>query len=278
MSDLEMEKVGKIVKLALEEDIASGDITTEAIIPAGTKANAVLVSHEECVLCGLDVAEAVFRELDPGMEFVRKAEDGDEVKPDQVLLEVTGDARALLTGERTALNFLQRLSGIATKAHGLAERIKDKDVKLLDTRKTTPGLRVLEKYAVRTGGGSNHRFGLYDAILIKDNHITLVDLDEAVREAGKTGKKVEVEACDMEEVDLALKAGADIIMLDNMSIEDIEKAVKVIDKHALIEVSGGVNGKDIETIAGLDVDWISVGRLTHSVRSVDISMDVKEGV
>ncbi len=266
--------IQQLVKLALEEDIGSGDITTDAVIPADMRAHAVLFAKEDCVICGLDVAKLVFLQLDKEAEFKKTVEDGDAVKSGQVLAAVTGNARTLLGGERTALNFMQRLSGIATKTREYAEKIKDYDVKLLDTRKTTPCMRVLEKYAVRTGGGGNHRFGLYDAVLIKDNHIKLTGLENAVAKAKKTGKKVEVEACTLNEVKSAVKAGSDIIMLDNMSIDDIERAIKIIDKKAVIEVSGGVNGKDIVKIARLGVDWISVGRLTHSVRSVEIGMDI----
>ncbi len=266
--------IKQLVKLALDEDIGTGDITTAAVIPIDMRAKAALIAKEVCVVCGLDVAEAVFKELDPETEFVRNAKDGEMVKPGHVLAEVSASARALLSGERTALNFLQRLSGISTKTHEYAEKLKGFDMKMTDTRKTTPGMRELEKYAVRTGGGKNHRSGLYDAILIKDNHIKLVGLENAVSKAKETGREAEVEAGSLEEVEKALKGGADIIMLDNMPIEDIRKAVDIIGKHAVIEVSGGVNEGNIEEIAKLGVHWISVGRLTHSVPLVEISMEM----
>jgi nicotinate-nucleotide pyrophosphorylase (carboxylating) len=200
--------------------------------------------------------------------------DCDAVKANHVLAEVSGNARSLLSAERTALNFLQRLSGIATTTRKFLEKTRDYDVKLLDTRKTTPGLRLLEKYAVRCGGGENHRMGLYDAFLIKDNHIKLAGLENSVAEAKKTGKRIEVEVASIEEAKSAVKAGADIIMLDNLSFGDLKKAVKLIAKKAVVEVSGGVTVENIGKIAALGVDWISVGRLTHSVPSVEISMDV----
>jgi len=262
----------RIVRTALEEDIGPGDITTDAVIGADTSAVAELRAKEDCVICGLDMAEAVFLVLDDKMKFRRMAKDGDTVKSGQVLAEITGNARALLTGERTALNFLQRLSGIATKTHELSEKIKKHGVKLLDTRKTTPGLRELEKYAVKTGGGQNHRFGLFDGVLIKDNHIRLAGISKAVKDAKGTGKKVEVEAGTLEDVKEAVEAGADIIMLDNMSLEEMRDAVKLIGKKAVIEVSGSVDEGNIEEIAKLDVDWISMGKLTHSVKAVDIGM------
>lgn len=262
----------RIVRTALEEDIGPGDITTDAVIGADISAVAELRAKEDCVICGLDVAGEVFLVLDDKMKFRRLAKDGDEVKSGHVLAEITGNARALLTGERTALNFLQRLSGIATKTHELSEKIKKHGVKLLDTRKTTPGLRELEKYAVRTGGGQNHRFGLFDGVLVKDNHIRLTGISKAVKDAKGTGKKVEVEAGSLEDVKEAVEAGADIIMLDNMSLEEMRDAVKLIGKKAVIEVSGSVDEGNIEEIAKLDVDWISMGKLTHSVKAVDIGM------
>ncbi len=276
MSALDEGALHRIVKDALDEDMGTGDITTNAIIPEGKRAKASIISKDGCVVCGLDVAEAAFKALDKDAEFKRKAADGETVSSGNVIAEVTGDARALLTGERTALNFIQRMSGIATTTRKYADIIKGLEVKLLDTRKTTPNLRFLEKYAVRTGGGSNHRSGLYDAILIKDNHIKLAGMEEAVRKAKETGKRVEVEACDLQEVRDALKAGADAIMLDNMGNGDIAKAVEIIGKRSIVEVSGGIDEDNILEIAGLGVDWISVGRLTHSVPSAEISMEIKE--
>ena len=268
------EKIRRIIKLALEEDIGSGDITTEAVIPADMPAKAEIVARQDCVVCGIEVAELVFKMLDGCIEFKKLVKDCDAVKANHVLAEVSGNARSLLSAERTALNFLQRLSGIATTTRKFLEKTRDYDVKLLDTRKTTPGFRLLEKYAVRCGGGENHRMGLYDAFLIKDNHIKLVGLENAVRMAKKLGKKVEVEVSSLNDVNRAIVAGADVIMLDNMPFDEIKKAVKIIGKRSVIEVSGGVDENNISKIANLGVDWISVGRLTHSVPSVEISMDI----
>ncbi|MBN2331307.1 MAG: carboxylating nicotinate-nucleotide diphosphorylase [Candidatus Aenigmarchaeota archaeon] len=276
MTGLDERELKRIAGDALEEDIGSGDITTDAIIPPRKRAKACLIAKENCIVCGLRVAEAVFKALDTDAEFVGKVYDGDTAEAGQVIAEVQGDARALLAGERTALNFLQRMSGISTTTKKYADILRGYDVKLLDTRKTTPGLRVLEKYAVRTGGGGNHRAGLYDAILIKDNHIKLAGMKAAVMKAKETGKRVEVEACSIDEVRGALEAGADVIMLDNMPNGDIEKAVGIIGKRSIIEVSGGIDEDNIESIAKLGVDWISVGRLTHSVPSVEISMEIAD--
>jgi nicotinate-nucleotide pyrophosphorylase (carboxylating) len=263
-----------IVRIALEEDVGTGDITTGAVIPAGMKSKAFIRAGEDMVVCGLNIAEVVFRSLDRNVAFRKAVSDGQKVRKGDLLAEVRGDARALLTGERTALNFLQRMSGIATMTSRFAIEIRGTGVRLLDTRKTTPGMRALEKYAVVCGGGHNHRSGLYDAILVKDNHIRLVGLEDAVAKAKKTGGKVEVEVVSVDEARRAVDAGADIIMLDNMPLGEIAKALKVIGKGAIVEVSGGVNEKNIGKIAKLGVDWISVGALTHSPRSVNINMEI----
>jgi len=276
MDLLKNERVQRVIRLALEEDIGSGDITSAAVIPKDMNAKGFIVAKEDCVVCGMDVAKYVFLSLDSQIRFSKLVDDGTLVKSGKVLAEVTGNARAILSGERTALNFLQRMSGVATKTREFADMVKKCDVVLLDTRKTTPGLRDIEKYAVKAGGGRNHRFGLYDEILIKDNHIKLAGLENSVRRAKKTGKRIEVETCSLDEVGLALKSGADIIMLDNMPLEEIRKAVSIINKKAVIEVSGGVNENNIEEIAKLGVDWVSVGRLTHSVKSVEIGMEIEE--
>lgn len=270
------EEVRKIVRNALDEDVGTGDITTQSTIPSGTRVRAVIRAKEDCIVCGLDVAEIVFTTLDDGVKFKNAVKDCDAVKSGQTLAEVEGDARAILTGERTALNFLQRLSGIATKTRKMAGKINNGKTKLLDTRKTTPGLRGLEKYAVRCGSGHNHRKGLYDEILIKDNHIKLVGLKNAVLNAKKTGKRVEVETKTIEEVTEAIDSGADVIMLDNMNMVEMKKAVRAIGDRAIVEVSGGVDESNIGKIASLGVDWISVGALTHSVKSVDIGLDIEK--
>ncbi len=269
-------EIKEIVRKSLEEDINSGDKTTEKIIPKGIKVKAVIVAKEDCVICGLGVAEAVFKSLDDGVKFKCTVRDGDPVKKGHVIAEMEGEASAVLTGERTALNFLQRLSGIATKTRKMAERIRDTKARVLDTRKTTPGLRVLEKYAVMCGGGQNHRKGLYDEFLIKGNHIKLVGLRNAVLSAKETGKRVEVETKTLREVTDAVDSGADVIMLDNMPLGKMKKAVHAIGDKAIIEVSGGVNENNIGKIAKLGVDWISVGSLTHSVKSVDIGLYVEK--
>jgi len=263
-----------IVRAALDEDIGKGDVTSRYVIPEKSSADAVIIAKSDGVLCGIGVAEEVFKHLDKGIIFRKKAEDGKRMKKGQILAEVSGKTRALLAGERTALNFLQRLSGIATKTSLFSRKIRGCGVSLLDTRKTTPGLRLLEKYAVKCGGGKNHRMGLFDGILIKDNHIAVAGLRNAIKNAKKSGMKVEAETKNLGEVRTALDAGADIIMLDNMDIEDIKKAVRLVGKRALVEVSGGVNMGNIEKIAKLGVDWISVGGLTHSAEALDISMEI----
>ncbi len=270
------EEVRKIVRNALDEDVGTGDITTRSTIPSGIRVSAVIRAKDDCVVCGLEVAELVFKSLDDGVKFKNIVKDCDAVKNGRILAEVEGDARAILAGERTALNFLQRLSGIATKTRKMSEKIKNGKTMLLDTRKTTPGLRVLEKYAVKCGGGKNHRKGLYDEILIKDNHINIVGLRKAVENAKKTGKRIEVEVKTLEEVTDAIDSGADVIMLDNMPFDIMKKAVSMIGGRTLVEVSGGVDEENIAKLSGLGVDWISVGVLTHSVRAIDIGIDIRK--
>jgi len=268
------EEVRRIVRTALAEDIGSGDITTESTVPSGIRVRASIVAKESCVVCGLDIAKEVFLGIGK-VDFDKAVDDGESVPGGREIAVVSGDAQVILKGERTALNFLQRLSGIATVTRKLVEKSGRKAM-IMDTRKTTPGLRVIEKYAVRCGGGTNHRKGLYDEILIKDNHISLVGLGSAVAAARKTGKAVEVEARDMGEVREAIAAGADIILLDNMPAEEMAKAVEEIGGRAATEASGGVTEENITEIAATGVDRISVGSLTHSVRSVDIGMYMKK--
>lgn len=271
-----MKELAEIVRNALEEDIKSGDITTESVVPEGIKSVSSVIVKEPCVVCGLNVAEEVFRQLDSGIVFRYVKKDGDSADVDDVIAEVEGDARPILTGERTALNFLQRLSGIATKTRRMTDIVEGTKSEILDTRKTTPGLRILEKYAVRCGGGKNHRMGLYDQVLIKDNHITMHGIENSVKMARKTGKRVEVEVSNIDQVKESIDAGADIIMLDNMSLDEMRKAVASIGSKAVTEVSGGVDEKMLRELAGIGVDWISVGSLTHSVKSVDMSMEMKK--
>lgn len=267
-----------LIKAALAEDIGPGDVTTGSIVPKTAKGEAEFIAKEDMVVAGLFIAEKTFRLLDRSAVFKAFYKDGDEVKKGSVIATVSGRLAPVLTGERVALNFLQRLSGIATLTREFVKKLGEGDVRLLDTRKTTPCLRVLEKYAVKAGGGYNHRFGLFDAVLIKDNHIAAAG---GVKEAvGKVLKKyrdtmpVEVEVTNYKEVREALEAGADIIMLDNMDPERIRKSVKIIRNRALVEVSGGVTLSNLREIASTGVDFISVGALTHSARSMDISMKV----
>jgi len=268
--------IDRIIINALREDIPSGDITTDNIIDETSQSEAVLISKDEGVIAGLDVAKKVFLMLDDQVVFEKMVEDGQMVKRGDIIAKIKGNTRALLKGERTALNLLQRLSGIATKTRQLADKIKDLPAKLVDTRKTTPGLRVLEKYAVRVGGGYNHRFCLSDGVLIKDNHIKaaggIKQAVQLVREKIPHTMKIEVETETIEQVLEALEAKADIIMLDNMSLDEMKKAVKIIDGRAVTEASGNVNADTIYDIACTGVDIISVGGLTHSVKAFDISM------
>ena len=276
-NELPKEKIKNLVVLALEEDIGSGDITTERVVPENLKAKAFIFAKEKGIICGLEVVKMVFETLEPKIIFKKLVEEGEEVGPGGKIAEVYGNARKILSAERTALNFLQKLSGIATLTQEFVKKVNPYKVKILDTRKTTPALRVLEKYAVRVGGGKNHRFGLWDGILIKGNHIALVGLKEAVKKTRELGKKVEVETRNLKEVREALQARADIIMLENMDLKTIKEAVKLIGKSAIIEVSGGVNLENVRPIARTGVNWISIGRLTHSVKGLDMSLKVSYG-
>jgi len=266
----------KIIINALKEDLGSGDITTRTIIPDRMKCDAFIFSKEKGIVCGLPIIKRVFKVLDPNATFNQLLKDGDIVLPGQKIIEISGRARSILNGERVALNFLQRLSGIATYVHKFVKKATPFGVKILDTRKTTPGLRILEKYAVRVGGGINHRFGLWDEILIKGNHIELVGLKKAVKRAQKIKKRIEVEVRNLEEVKEALSLGVDIIMLDNMNLKTITRAIKIIGKKARVEVSGGVNLKNIKKIAETRPDWISIGRLTYSAGVLDMSLVVRK--
>ncbi len=273
-----MFKNEKLIRLALEEDIGPGDVTTEALIEPDRVARAVIVAKESLVLAGLQVAREVFATLDPAMSFETSFQDGDRAGSGDEILTAYGKLQALLTGERTALNFVQRLSGIATLTRQYVDRVAGSNVRLTDTRKTIPGWRRLEKYAVKIGGAYNHRFGLYDGILIKDNHIVACGgISEAV--AGVRNNRphllrIEVEVSDINQVKEALENGVDIIMLDNMDLNDIHEAVRLLDGRALVEVSGGVTLDTLPEIANTGVDIISIGALTHSARAVDISMRV----
>jgi nicotinate-nucleotide pyrophosphorylase (carboxylating) len=269
-----------LIKRALEEDIGYGDITTLSLIPAGQKARGLFVAKTPGIVAGIKVSQAVFTYLDPATEFDVLKNDGEAIIPGDVIAVVRGQTRTLLTGERTALNFLQRLSGIASKTRRMADLIKYSSAQLLDTRKTTPGLRVLEKYAVSVGGARNHRFGLFDGVMIKDNHIQAVgSIQQAVAAARQKVPhtiKIEVEVDTMEQLREALEAQADIILLDNMDIYEMIEAVKITAGQALLEASGGINEGNLADVARTGVDFISMGALTHAVSSLDISFDIVE--
>jgi nicotinate-nucleotide pyrophosphorylase (carboxylating) len=276
--------IDAIIRNALKEDIGTGDITTSATVPAGHESIGTFISKDRFTLAGLPFVKRTFLLVDKGLKFTMKSRDGQSVKKGEILAEVMGRTHSILMAERVALNILQRLCGIATLTNSFVNRVKASGVKILDTRKTAPGLRYLDKYAVKMGGGHNHRFGLYDAILIKDNHIEAAGgIENAVWLAGKgKGKskrnKVEVETGTLSEVGQALSAGADMIMLDNMPLDRMRKAVTLIRKgnaSILIEASGNVNLVNVGSIAKTGVDCISVGLLTHSAHAADISLKIK---
>lgn len=262
----------------LAEDIGSGDITTLALVPAAAKTNAIIHAKDSGILAGIDVARRVFELLDKNIQFDAKLADGAALTNGSIIAEIKGNAQAILTGERLALNLLQHLSGVATSTHKLAAIAAPFGAKLVDTRKTTPGMRLLDKYAVKAGGGANHRLGLYDAMLIKDNHIQVAGgITEALNRAHDYAShmtKIEIEVESLAGVKEALAGKADVIMLDNMSIADMTEAVKIINKQAVVEASGGISEATLADVAKTGVDVISVGALTHSVKALDISMDI----
>jgi nicotinate-nucleotide pyrophosphorylase (carboxylating) len=277
MKPLRPEEYRDIVRRALDEDLGSGDLTTDATVDAGQRARGVFLVKEDCVLAGLDVALETFRLLDPAVQAMIRIQDGERCQPGEEVADVVGSARALLVGERTALNFLQRLSGIATRARRFVDAAGGR-ITVLDTRKTTPGLRALEKYAVRAGGATNHRAGLFDAVLIKDNHIRLAGGVKAAVErvrARHPGMAVEVEAQSVEQVDEALSAGAEIVLADNLSLDQTREAVRRARGRAKIEISGGVTLERIPELAATGADHVSVGALTHSAPAVDISFELE---
>ncbi len=268
----------RIIETALEEDLGAGDITTDSLIPADAVGQGTIVAKEPLVLAGMAVACQEFDYLDPDVTFPLCLEDGLAVDTGATVLEMNGSLATILKGERTALNFLQHLSGIATMARDWMSALEGSKTRLVDTRKTTPGLRALEKYAVRIGGASNHRRGLFDGVLIKDNHIGACGgINEAVTRARKVAHhliKIEVEVTDLAQVTEAVDVGADVIMLDNMDLTTIAEAVRLIDRRALVEVSGNISRDRLKSLAATGVDLISAGALTHSARSVDLSMRV----
>ncbi len=273
--------IDRLIELALEEDIGPGDITTDHLVDAGAKGKGIIVAKENLVVAGLDLACRVFMRLDASIEFRSPFTDGDRIEAGDTVVELSGRLSTLLTGERTALNFLQRLSGIATLTRDYVAQLEGKDVKLLDTRKTTPGWRELEKYAVRIGGGTNHRMGLYDAVLIKDNHIAAAgSISEAVKRISAKVPDttiIEVEADSFDQVQEAVDAGAHIIMLDNMTTDQIIAAVALVDGRAKLEVSGGITKIRLAELAETGIDYISSGALTHSAQAVDLSMRIDDG-
>lgn len=267
----------------LAEDVGSGDITTQSTIPAGSQSKAVIHAKEAGIIAGVSIAQLVFEMVDDSLKFQPFVHDGMEVAKGTIIAEVEGSTHSLLTGERLALNLMQRLSGIATKTRAYVNELQGLPVRLVDTRKTTPGHRSLEKYAVRVGGGANHRFGLYDAVMIKDNHIKgaggITAAVQAARRQIPHTMKIEVEAESREQVEEAAACGADIIMLDNMSPENMKEAVAYIKQkapHITVEASGGVTLSTVYAIAKSGVDVISIGNLTYSFQSLDISLDLNE--
>jgi nicotinate-nucleotide pyrophosphorylase (carboxylating) len=278
---LSPEEIRRAVTSALAEDIGDGDVTTLATVPETAEAQAVVRAREPLVVAGLALAEAAFRELSRAVQVTRAATDGERLIEGKPLLSVAGPARALLTAERVALNFLQRLCGIATLTSQFVDAIKGTRAQILDTRKTTPGWRRLEKYAVACGGGRNHRMGLFDMVLIKDNHLATLrnEPPNAIAAAVQRARakhsdlKVEVEADTLEQVEQAVAAGADMVLLDNMNVVQLRLAVQKCRDHALTEASGGVTLAGVRAIADTGVDFISVGALTHSARAVDIGLD-----
>jgi len=272
--------VDRLIDLALEEDLGPGDVTTRALIPPNRQGAAQIRAKENLVVAGLPVAERVFRRLEPQLRFSPEAEEGQEVTPGTVLAQVKGPLAAILTGERTALNFLMRLSGIATFTRKMTQAIAGFPAAIVDTRKTTPGWRTLDKYAVRVGGGANHRFGLFDGVLIKNNHLAAVgSLTEAVRLAREHTHhllKIEVEVANLAELEEALAAQADIIMLDNMDEATMARAVHLTAGRALLEASGSMTLERLPKVAATGVNLISMGALTHSAPAVDIHLRLLE--
>lgn len=276
------EKLKRQIQEWLEEDIGFGDISVQATVPSEEQAKGILYAKESGVVAGLEVAKLVFESVNPYLKFRALVQEGQAIEKGDELAEVEGKAQSILTGERLALNLMQRLSGIATMTRRYVSKAREGSdaVRVVDTRKTTPGLRMLEKYAVRVGGGHNHRYGLFDAVMIKDNHIKASGGIHAAVEAARQfiphTMKVEVEVESLAQVEVALQAKADIIMLDNMSMDDMTQAVQLIAGRAVVEASGGVTLDTIANIARTGVDVISVGALTHSVKALDISLDLNQ--
>ncbi|RKE04220.1 carboxylating nicotinate-nucleotide diphosphorylase [Marinifilum flexuosum] len=275
---LNIQELEYIIEHAFREDIGEGDITTNNLVPENSAAKASMTAKADGVIAGLPIAKKVFKKLDPNLIWKPLVKDGDTIKKGDVIVEMHGSFRALLTGERLALNLMQRMSGIASETAKYVAEVKHTNVQILDTRKTVPGLRSLDKYSVKTGGGTNHRIGLYDLVMIKDNHIKIAGgiapAVEQVRKSIPNHIKVEVETTNIEEVKEALSAGADIIMLDNMSNEVMTEAVHLVDGKAKTEASGNMSLERLKGVAETGVDFISIGALTHSVTALDISQNI----
>jgi nicotinate-nucleotide pyrophosphorylase (carboxylating) len=271
-----------LIERALDEDLADGDITSNVLIPPHIKGKASFIIKAHGFLAGIDISRLVFLKIDPFLNFSILVKDGNQVKPGDVVAVVEGDVPSILKGERTALNFLQHLSGIATQTSLYVNAVRGLPVKILDTRKTLPGLRILEKYAVSAGGGTNHRMNLGDMVLIKDNHIAILrrqglsitDIVRLARNKTPQNIKIEIETTNPREASEAADAGANVVMLDNMGLNEMRQAVSLIDRKAIVEASGGVNLDNIRAIAETGVDWISVGALTHSARALDINLEL----
>lgn len=279
MNSKETEAAKRLIKLALDEDVATGDITTDNLIPGTSRKRALMIAKADGVIAGLPVAEMVFRTLDPSLSWTPQVKEGDPICKGDVIVRFEATYRALLTGERTALNFLQRMSGIASLSAQYANVVSGFNTVILDTRKTLPGFRLLDKYAVKTGGASNHRIGLFDMAMIKDNHIEvaggITPAISQIRSKIPAGVQIEVETTNLEQVQEAIDAGADIIMLDNMDNETMAAAVKLINGQARVEASGNMTIARLKEVAATGVDYISIGALTHSVQALDISQRIE---
>jgi nicotinate-nucleotide pyrophosphorylase (carboxylating) len=281
---LSASEIRAAVRLALAEDIGGGDATTLATVPANATAKAIMRAREPLVVAGIGFAETAFRELSPKIKIEKLSRDGQRITAGKTLLKISGPARAILTAERVALNFVQRLSGVATLTSQFVEAIRGTNAKILDTRKTTPGWRRFEKYAVACGGGTNHRIGLFDMILIKDNHLAALRNEKPNAIAAAIARarekfpmlEIEVEADTLKQVEQAVNARTDFILFDNMDFKQLRQAVKIVSGRAKTEASGGVNLQTVRAIAKTGVDFISVGALTHSARAVDIGLDFEE--
>ncbi|MGB9735470.1 MAG: carboxylating nicotinate-nucleotide diphosphorylase [bacterium] len=274
-----MRTLDQIIEHALDEDIGFEDITTDTIIDRSLSGVGEIKVKESAIVAGLDIAGKVFEKIDPEIEFESLVKEGDSVEKNTILANVKGRISSILKGERTALNFLMRLSGIATITNQYVKELDGTNVVLLDTRKTTPGLRLVEKYAVKMGGGTNHRFGLFDGILIKDNHIKATgSIREAIRtiKSARPYHKVEIEVKNIEELKLAIEAGADIVLLDNMELKLLEEAIKLAKNRVLVEVSGNITLNNLKAVANLKPDFISSGAITHSARAIDISLKITD--